>query len=89
MWLSSDEACGRFIDSLGQISRKLLPSILVQFMFAHVENTYFSDAWWSSLSEKQQSHLKELTIMTNPYYHEVEYVEDILVPWKITSIERQ
>lgn len=87
-WLSSDKACGQFVNSLEQISLKLLPGILVQFMFAHVENTYFSNAWWSSLNEKQQDHIKELAIMTNPYYYEVQYAKDIVVPWKITSIER-
>lgn len=87
-WLSVDRACSRFISSLEKLPKKLLPSILIQFMFAHVENTFFSEAWWSSLNDVQRTHVKQLAMMANPYYEEIECLSDALVPWRITSLER-
>lgn len=88
-WLASDNACSRFIDSLEQLPQDRLGDILVQYMFAHVENTYFSDTWWSTLNKAQQDHIENLFIMTNPYYEQVPYITERLAPWKITSIERK
>lgn len=86
-WHSKDIASNAFMNSLNKISRKLLPNILVQFMFAYVENTFFSKDWWNSLGNEQQTHIKKLAGIFNPYYQKIEYVNDVFVPWKITSVE--
>lgn len=87
-WHAADKACSRFITSLDKVSKKLLPMILVQLMFAYIENTFFSDAWWSSLTDAQRAHIKLLASMDNPYYGLVPYRQDILVPWQVTVVER-
>lgn len=87
-WHSGDKACSGFINSLEKVSKELLPAILVQFMFAHVENTFFSAAWWSSLSDRQRDYIRALFMLSNPYYEKVVYIPDKLVPWRITMLRR-
>ena len=65
----------------------MLPSILVQFMFAHVENTYFSHRWWMSLAEAERNHLRDLALIHNPYYEHFEYVDAQLVPWSVLGAD--
>jgi hypothetical protein len=48
-WLSGQAAPQRFIDSLLKWRPRRLVCVLPQIMFLHVENTYFSTAWWASL----------------------------------------
>lgn len=85
-WLKKDSAPGTFIKSLLQKKEDLLPSILVQFMFTYIENTFFSARWWDSLSELHQGHLAALARISNPYYGSFQFLPSQLVPWKITNI---
>jgi hypothetical protein len=85
-WLKKDPAPEAFIKSLLQKKEDLLPSILVQFMFTFIENTFFSARWWDSLSETHQDHLAALARISNPYYGSFQFLPSKLVPWKITNI---
>ncbi len=86
VWRNCETAPRRFIESLLKLERRKLPSLLVQFMFAYVENTYFSAQWWESLSELGQEHINLLAGMSNAYYTEFSYLPLKLVPWKVTDI---
>jgi hypothetical protein len=85
-WLRKDPAPEAFIKSLLQKKEGLLPSILVQFMFTFIENTFFSARWWDSLSGMHQGHLATLARISNPYYGSFQFLQSKLVPWKITRI---
>jgi hypothetical protein len=50
-WRASEPIPGLFVKSLLAKKRERLPHLLVQFIFAYIENTYFSETWWDSLSE--------------------------------------
>ncbi len=84
-WLSRETVPRAFIESLLKHDDRRLPSLLVQFMFAYVENTYFSGRWWESLSKADRQHLK-LLAETCPYLTEFDYSLSQFVPWQITSI---
>ena len=62
-----------------------LPGLLVQFMFAYVENTFFSPIWWRSLAEEDRSHVGALARMPNAYYTGFSYVPRQLVPWQVSD----
>jgi hypothetical protein len=49
-WPSGSSICNKFVESLLSEPQEDIPNILVEFMFGYVENTYFSKAWWDSLS---------------------------------------
>ena len=50
-------------------------------MLAFCENTYFADSWWSSLSHNTREHLTELAVNPNPYYSDISYLREGVVPW--------
>ncbi len=87
-WHKTDDAPQRFIDSVLQLPPDYIPSAIVQFMFSHVENTYFSDEWWNGLDISDRSRITELASITNPYYTYIDYLHRISVPWSITTITR-
>ena len=62
-----------------------LPGLLTQFMFAYVENTFFSNEWWQSLTHTDRQHLTELARISNAYYTDFEYSNRSFVPWGIMT----
>ncbi len=87
-WLSRETKPRAFIDSLLKHDNRRLPGLLVQFIFAYIENTYFSISWWESLSEADRQHIGSLARVANPYYTEFHYSLSKFVPWEITSIAK-
>jgi hypothetical protein len=85
-WRNGETAPQRFVESLLRKGNQVLPSLLVQFMFAYVENTYFSARWWECLSEAEREHLITLARISNAYYTDIEYSPSKFVPWEITDI---
>jgi hypothetical protein len=87
IWRESDSAPLAFVRSLLRYDRRVLPSLIVQFMFAHIENTYFSDKWWGTLSQIDRSRIESLANISNPYYTEFRYLPFAkLVPWNVTNV---
>lgn len=82
-WPTTHTAPRIFVESILAKGRARLPSLLVQFMFAYLENTYFSSQWWQVLPETDRAHLAGLAAMWNAYYTEFEYSYSALVPWEI------
>ena len=87
IWRNSETAPRAFVEALVKQGSHKLPSILVQFMFAYVENTYFSKHWWDSLGETDRKHIESLAGIANPYYTNFSYSGSQFVPWEITQIE--
>jgi hypothetical protein len=71
----------RFVDELNALNDERLLQILPQFVFAYIENCYFSETWWASLSSEQQTLVTEHAGNFNAYYNVPCYEESILVPW--------
>jgi hypothetical protein len=81
-WRDEDRAPERFASELLALPVNSLPGMLVQFMFAYIENTYFSKVWWDLLAPEQKQHISALATMGNPYYVPWNYLDDIPVPWE-------
>lgn len=86
-WLNSEKAPRDFVNSLLKSNEENLPNVLVQFMFAFVENTYFSEKWWKTLSFGMQNHIESLATMGNPYYEDFHYSYSTIIPWEVTDIK--
>ena len=85
-WRRGLEQFERFITELKRLRRDVLPSVLVQMMFAYIENTYFSAKWWDSLGENHREHIRWLAGI-EPYCRTpFEYMENLPVPWRILSL---
>jgi hypothetical protein len=85
-WRPEHSAPARLLTSLMSRDRTLLGSYVAQYVFAHLENVYFSDSWWSSLSDTQQDHIRNLAANANPYYEQPKYIDEMIVPWTLSSI---
>jgi len=66
--------------------KKYLPGLLVQFVFSFIENTFFSERWWQSLTDTERRHLTELAGIANAYYDPFEFISSKMVPWEITKV---
>ncbi len=87
IWRESDSAPLDFVRSLLKYDRQVLPSLIVQFMFVHIENTYFSEKWWDGLSQINRSHIENLANISIPYYADFRYLPFAkLVPWNVTNV---
>jgi hypothetical protein len=86
MWPESHTAPRLFVESMLSRGVERLPSLLVQFIFAYVENTYFSSRCWNSVPDGDQQHLASLAEISNPYYTDFLYISSPFVPWQITDI---
>lgn len=84
-WLSREIAPRAFVESLLKQGNQRLPSLLVQFMFAYVENTYFSGRWWESLSGADRRHVESLA-GTIAYWADPRCSLSQFVPWEITKV---
>ncbi len=87
-WQKDHSAPSKFIDSLLSIERDILPAILMQYIFAHIENVYFSERWWNNLTTCDQLHIQGLAKNSNAYYFPPTYAATPTVPWSLVSIER-
>jgi hypothetical protein len=85
-WRGGEVAPQMFVEALLKKGIDRLPGLLVQFMFAYVENTFFSPSWWEALSEDDRRHLENLAAIGNPYYTDFQYSIAQFVPWKVTGI---
>jgi hypothetical protein len=86
-WRAGDTAPNRFVQSLLAKEWQRLPSLVVQFIFAYVENTYFSSDWWESLSKVNQEHIESLAAMGNAYYSDFSYSSSLtFAQWEVTGV---
>jgi len=69
VWRREDVAPADYMKEVLALDDKRLPGFLIQFFFAHCENTYFLDSWWNLLAETDRSYLSDLMYNSNPYYY--------------------
>jgi hypothetical protein len=89
IWPSGKNAPRTFVEVLLNQGVAKIPGLLIQFMFAYVENTYFSDSWWKSLSINERNHLASLAAISNAYYTEFSYSSSQFVPWKVVNVSTE
>ena len=86
VWRNHDSICKQFVSSLLTIPIKQLPQVLVQFMFAYVSNTFFSQAWWDTRTNAVRMHITELAEISNAYYSNFQYRPLPIVPWIVQRV---
>jgi hypothetical protein len=84
-WLARFDKCDALIRSLLSYDSRELPSLLIEFFFAYVENTYFSEAWWSTLPEVNRSRLTHLAGIPVQYGNPFSYSGLRHVEWEHTQ----
>lgn len=88
-WRTEDAAPESLVADLRALDIERVPGVVVQFIFAHIENTYFSPAWWKLLSDEQRDHIWSLASLGNPYYVPWDYMEDVPVPWTSVKVSNE
>lgn len=84
-YLNANAAPRKFINDLARLPDRRLTQILPQFIFAYIENTYFSSAWWEELRETERIVIMRHAGNPNAYYDPPEYAETDLVSWTISA----
>ncbi|MBX9894371.1 MAG: SEC-C domain-containing protein [Nitrosomonas sp.] len=89
-WRKSLAAPEKMVESLLRLPRNLLATYIVQYVFAHLENTCFSQTWWNALNFESQRHIRLLAGIGNPYYQETlpTYRMESLVDWKLYAVHQ-
>ncbi|HBP89844.1 MAG TPA: hypothetical protein DD706_19360 [Nitrospiraceae bacterium] len=85
-WPRRFSKCKDFFRALFAIDKQNIPSILLEFIFAYVENTFFSETWWNSLTHFQRDHLNELAGLLVPYGKLQAWTGNRYLDWEITEI---
>jgi SEC-C motif len=67
-WPRSFALSKRYVESILALCVARRMQVLPQLLFMHLENTYFSEAWWSSLVPDTQAALTRLSNMLGPDY---------------------
>src|SRR5208283_1920156 len=81
-------ACA-YMTELIALNNQKLAEFLVQFLFAHCENTYFARSWWESLRIYDREFLVKLAENVNPYDYPPQYeLNRRLAPWCVVSKTR-
>lgn len=86
-WRQRHCAPRKLVKSLLTTPGSLMSAYFVQYVFAHLENVYFSADWWGSLSPHDQNQIQELASNSNAYYYPPHYADTPTVPWLLSSIE--
>lgn len=89
-WRTTLAAPGQMVRSLLKLPEEHLATYIAQYVFAHIENTCFSQTWWSTLNSTQQRHIRSLAGISNPYYEDYlpAYRQESLVPWRLAALHR-
>jgi hypothetical protein len=85
-WREEDKSPAAWVDEFINMPLDRMAGALVQWLFAYVENTYFSQTWWETLNDDQRSTIGALAQEGNPYYNHPKYVDNLPVPWAVNGI---
>jgi hypothetical protein len=85
-WRVGDLIPLKYMRSLLNRGDRLLDAI-VQWAFFYSENTFFSKAWWDSLSIVAKSHIRSLASEANPYYAKSSFLSLKFAPWELDNIK--
>lgn len=89
MWEKGANIIEEFIGEFDDFPRKDRLNVFVQFIFKHIENTFFSEEWWNSLPHNSRQHLHDLAYLginplENAYYKRTKYIKNVSrIPWTI------
>jgi hypothetical protein len=50
-----DQACYAFVESLRNLPASEIPHAILRLLFSFCENSYFSPAWWNSLTDEERN----------------------------------
>ena len=87
-WLSKFKLCNEFMESLLNIPKDDIPSIIIEFVFGYVENTYFSQSWWDSLDQAKRDRITMLASIPYLYGRYLKYSRMKFTNWQITNITK-
>jgi hypothetical protein len=85
-WSTADPAPRRYVQELKALSDADLAEFLVQFFFAHCENTYFAKSWFGGLDAGDQEFVRRHAENWNPYYFFPKFeLNRHITPWRVIA----
>jgi hypothetical protein len=85
---ADEEIPQTFVQSILRQDQKRIGSLIAQFVFVYIENTYFSREWWTSLSDINRKQMTSLAWTSNAYEERFHYSPSSkIVPWEIVNVD--
>lgn len=84
-WYRDHEAPRLFLSSL-LLEAEKLPDLLLEFVFAHVANTFISSEWWLTLPGHRKRNLRRLAAMTDPYPTHRIFSGERFLDWRLGAV---
>jgi hypothetical protein len=85
-WSKTEKSACAYMAEVVALDDQRLAEFLVQFLFAHCENTYFTNSWWEGLRVYDREFLITLVENVNPYDFPPQYeLNRRLAPWRVVS----
>jgi hypothetical protein len=86
-WPVEATCCGEFVTSLvSTFSERDPPQALARFLFANVENVYFSSQWWNNLNSEEQKLIRQLALKIKPDADAIVKPGRPLVNWELVDL---
>jgi len=86
-WPTEAACCREYVTSLvSAVSKHDLPQALVRFLFATVENVYFSPQWWNNLNKQQKTLICQLASKMEPDPGAIVKPGRPLVNWELVDL---
>lgn len=85
-WNSKNSSPIKWVTSLLQKGSDNIPPHILQYVFAHIENVYFSAQWWESLLPEEKETIRTLAIASNSYFFPPAYSGSPTVPWRFETV---
>ena len=78
--------CTKFIQSLTEVHKELLPSRLIEIIFSYIENSYFSKAWVDSLDEAKRSTIEIMARNPIQYGGPIKFTDYNYTNWNVDHV---
>lgn len=85
-WLDEFQCCEQFAASIEATDNSVLPSRLVELIFAYLENVHFTPGWLDGLNPAVREDLLQLGMLSSHYGHSINFTGNKYVDWEVTSI---
>lgn len=86
-WHKSFLKISKYMDELMAIDKECLPSVLVELLFFHLENVFFSEKWFLELDEYKREALAKRSSEYFSYSNPIFFSNNKYNDWKVEGIE--
>ncbi|WP_339891228.1 SEC-C domain-containing protein [uncultured Alteromonas sp.] len=85
-WPKKYKKCTKFIESLIEVDKTVLPSRLIEIIFSYIENSYFSKAWIDGLDSAKRTVIEAMARNPIQYGEPIKFTDYNYTNWEIERV---